>query len=158
MKDKSIYVVYSHEYKTACVGNSRTLKQRCSSHCSDNKSSVHRYCDVLGIRPRDTFDIYDIMKCNDTNASFYEGHVYDLIERHLPDITLINKINLIVVLKMREQIGVTTTLNRRDSDVKNGVTIIVNPKTHGINNGEQTTPTIKNSGLRNILTISKSTT
>ena len=92
MKSKSIYLVYSHEYNVGYVGKSCNLGNRFNNHCTNNRSSVRRYCDKHGIRPRDTFDIYEIKQCDAADdASYYEGHIYDLIERHLPDIKLINK-------------------------------------------------------------------
>lgn len=91
MKSKSIYLVYSHEYNVGYVGKSCNLKQRFDKHCSNNTSSVRQFCDKHNVRTRATFDIYFIKQCNATDASYYEGHIYDLIERHLPDITLINK-------------------------------------------------------------------
>lgn len=91
MKNKQIYLVYSHEYKVGYVGQSCNLKRRYRTHCGDNISCVKQFCKNLNIHARDTFDIDEIMKCNAVDASYYEGHVYDLIEQPLPDMTLINK-------------------------------------------------------------------
>ena len=89
MNCKSIYLVYSHEYNTGYVGKSKKLKQRFTGHCS--KGAVKRFCDALGIRARHTFDIFEIMKCDADEASYYEGHVYDLITYNVPSIKLLNK-------------------------------------------------------------------
>ena len=89
MNCKSIYLVYSHEYNTGYVGKSKKIKQRFTGHCS--KGAVKRFCDALGIQARHTFDIFEIMKCVADEASYYEGHVYDLITSHVPSIKLLNK-------------------------------------------------------------------
>ena len=91
MKSKSIYLVYSHDYNVGYVGNSCNLRKIFNEHCKDDRPSVKRYCDVLGIRPRDTFDIYEIKQCNTAEASYYEGYIYEVIERHCAQIKLLNK-------------------------------------------------------------------
>lgn len=91
MKNKQIYLVYSHEYKVGYVGKSCNLRNIFNEHCGDSRSCVKQFCKNLNIHARDTFDIYEIMKCNAVDASYYEGHVYDLIEQHFPDMTLLNK-------------------------------------------------------------------
>ena len=88
---KLIYLVYSPEYNTGYVGKSCNLKKRYSTHCSDSRSRVKQFCIIHNIKPRDAFDIYEIKKCDVTDASYYEGHIYDLIQHHFPQIKLINK-------------------------------------------------------------------
>ena len=88
---KWIYLVYSHEYKAGYVGKSCNLKQRYSTHCGDSRSCVKQFCIKNDIKARDRFDMYEIMKCDVTNAAYYEGRTYDLIQQYYPHIKLINK-------------------------------------------------------------------
>ena len=90
-QSKSIYLIYSHEYNIGYVGKSSNLRNIFYEHCGDNRSCVKQFCKNLNIHARDTFEIYEIMKCNAADASYYEGHVYDLIEQYVPRIKLINK-------------------------------------------------------------------
>ena len=89
---KWIYIVYSHEHKTGYVGKSCNLKQRFYKHCTDIKGCVKQFCvNHNNIKPRDTFDIYEIMQCDVTEASYYEGRAYHIIQERFPQIKLINK-------------------------------------------------------------------
>ena len=88
---KWIYLVYSHEHKAGYVGKSGNLRRRFYKHCSDTNSCVKQFCISHNIKARDTFDIYEIIKCDVTGASYYEGKTYELIQHYFPDIHLINK-------------------------------------------------------------------
>ena len=82
----------SHEYNAGYVGKTGTVKERFGSHCGDKRTCVKQFCDERQIkRVRDTFDINEIILCDKTEASYYEGHIYCLIETHFPQITLIRK-------------------------------------------------------------------
>jgi len=91
MKNKSVYLIYSHEYNTAYVGKSCNLKKRFYQHCGDNRSSVKQFCNNQKIKVRGTFNIYEITQCSKAEAAYYEGHIYDLIKAYFPRINLINK-------------------------------------------------------------------
>ena len=89
---KWIYIVYSREHKADYVGKTCNLKQRFYKHCTYVKGCVKQFCiNHNNIKPRYTFDIYEIMKCDVTDASYYEGRTYDLIQQYFPYIKLINK-------------------------------------------------------------------
>ena len=88
---KWIYLVYSPEYKAGYIGKTCNLKQRFYKHCGSRASCIKQFCIGHNIKPRDAFDIYEIKKCDVTDASDYEGHIYDLIQHHFPQIKLINK-------------------------------------------------------------------
>ena len=88
---KWIYLVYSHEHKAGYVGKSGNLRRRFYKHCSDTNSCVKQFCISHNVKARDTFDIYEIIKCDVTGASYYEGKTYELIQHYFPDIHLINK-------------------------------------------------------------------
>ena len=79
MKNKSIYLIYSHEYNTGYIGKTGNLRRRFNEHCSKDSSSVKRFCDSVSVNARETFDIYEIIQCNKTEASYYEGHIFDSI-------------------------------------------------------------------------------
>ena len=53
-------MAYPHEYNAGYVGKSCNLKHRFYTHCGDTRSSVKQYCDKHGVRPRGTFEIYEI--------------------------------------------------------------------------------------------------
>jgi len=91
MKSKSIYLIYSQEYNVGYVGKSDNLLRRFYGHCSGRESCVKQFCDKINKNVRDVFEIYEVIQCSITNASYYEGHVYDLIKTYLPQIKLINK-------------------------------------------------------------------
>ena len=91
MKNKSVYLVYSHEYNAGYVGKSGNRITRFYTHCSGKCSCVRQFCDNKGVRVRDTFDMYEIIKCSPADVAYYEGHVYDLIEEHFQQIQLLNK-------------------------------------------------------------------
>ena len=89
---KWIYILYSPEHKAAYVGKTCNLKQRFYKHCTYVKGCVKQFCiNHNNIKPRNTFDIYEIMRCDVTKASYYEGKTYELIQHYFPDIHLINK-------------------------------------------------------------------
>ena len=91
MKNKSIYLMYCHEYNAGYVSKTGNFRTRFYDHCWDKRTCVKQFCDGKGVRARDMFCIYEILQCDKGEAAHYEGHIYDLIEAYIPQITLNNK-------------------------------------------------------------------
>jgi len=156
MLNKSIYLIYSHDYNAGYVGKAGNLIHRFYDRCYDKRTCVKQFCDGKNVKKvRDIFCIYEIIQCDKADAAYYEGHIYDLIEAYFPQITLISKISPTEVNENVIKFGVRTTQNMRESGVINGAKNTLIIKGNGIkcipittHNGITITPIIINNIVR----------
>ena len=73
MMNTSIYLIYSHEYNTGYIGNTANLRNKFYEHCNDNRSGVKQFCNGKGVRVRDIFGMYEIIRSDKDQAAHYEG-------------------------------------------------------------------------------------
>ena len=82
----STYLTYSHKYNTGYVGRTANLTGFMNT-VAIKEALLSDF--MIGRAQKPV--IYEIMQCDKADSMYYEGHIYDLIELHFPQITLINK-------------------------------------------------------------------